>query len=549
MTSLTHDEIQLFLVELKGIAEPKLYEAFETITNGYAEILRLLKLKDQSIKNLKRLIFGGKTERHDKEPTPPADSNSDDSTSEGDPVEENNNTEEESDESKVKPPIIPPKPKKKKTRKGGKLGAKDYPGADIKHVCHPDLKAGDLCPTCNKAKLYRREPLTFVEITGTPPLGATINEYESFRCGLCGEIFNAPRPNEPQVKYDERAIAMMAILRYGMGMPCYRLERLQGSFGVPLPASTQWKVIKDALFIFKLIRETLMTSAGSAELIHIDDTPAKILSEMGKRLEAKEERDDKRKGLFTTGMIARSEEKHVMALYFTGHDHAGENLIKVLSRRPEDLSKPILMCDALSRNTPKNVAVILGRCLAHARRKFYEIKDDFPDECSVILDIIGHLYTIDRWIKEDEMSMENRLKHHQLFSAQAVDELYDYLEKISLMDHIEPGTTLGQSIRYTMNHWEGLTLFLRQVGAPMDNNVCEQAIKVAILSRKNSYFYRSEDGAEAGDIFMSLIHTCAINKVSYFDYLVALQKNQDEVMNNPEQWLPWNCPKLVSANK
>jgi transposase len=205
------------------------------------------------------------------------------------------------------------------------------------------------------------------------------------------------------------------------------------------------------------------------------------------------------------------------------------------------------MCDALSRNTPKNVAVILARCLAHARRKFYEIKDDFPEECDVILDIIGHLYTIDRWIKDDEMSMENRLKHHQLFSAQAVDELYEYLEKLSLMEHIEPGTTLAQSIRYTMNHWEGLTLFLRKVGAPMDNNVCEQAIKVAILSRKNSYFYRSEDGAEAGDIFMSIIQTCAINKVSYFDYLVALQENQDEVIANPEKWLPWNCPKLVSA--
>jgi hypothetical protein len=545
MTSLTHDEVQLLLVKLKSIAETELYESFESITNSYTEIQRLLKLKNQSIKNLKELIFGVKTERREKEPVPP-DGSFDDSASEGDPVKENNNTEEGSDDSKVIHPT-PPKPETKRTRNGGKLGAKDYTGAKTKHFCHPDLKAGDLCPTCNKAKLYQRKPLSFIEITGTPPLDATINKYESLRCGLCGEIFNAPRPDEPQVKYDERAIAMMAILRYGMGMPCYRLERLQSSFGIPLPASTQWKVIKDSLFIFKLIRETLITSAGSAELIHIDDTPAKILSEMGKRLKAKGERDDKRKGLFTTGMIARSEDKYDIALYFTGHDHAGENLIKVLSERPEDLPKPILMCDALSRNTPKNVAVILARCLAHARRKFYEIKDDFPEECDVILDIIGHLYTIDRWIKDDEMSMENRLKHHQLFSAQAVDELYEYLEKLSLMEHIEPGTTLAQSIRYTMNHWEGLTLFLRKVGAPMDNNVCEQAIKVAILSRKNSYFYRSEDGAEAGDIFMSIIQTCAINKVSYFDYLVALQENQDEVIANPEKWLPWNCPKLVSA--
>lgn len=95
-------------------------------------------------------------------------------------------------------------------------------------------------------------------------------------------------------------------------------------------------------------------------------------------------------------------------------------------------------------------------------------------------------------------------------------------------------------MRYLLNHWDGLTLFLRLAGAPLDNNICERALKRAIRHRKNSLFYKTLHGADVGDIYMSLIHTCELCKVNAFAYLQALQTHAQAVMASPGQWLPWN---------
>jgi transposase len=467
MPSFTHEEIHSYLCDLEKIVEPTLYQAFESITSSYKELQRLLLEKNQSIKKLRELVFGGKTEKiEESEKNTTADSESIQSlslTAEGEQETESKGEIGDGKVSEDKANVKKPKPKKK--RETGKLGVDDYPGAKTIHICHPDLKAGDQCPICQKSKIYQREPLTFVKITGTPPLEATINEYESLRCGLCGEIFNAPRPEDHQQKYDDQTVAMIAILKYGMGMPFYRMDRLQEALGVPMPASTQWKIIEESLPLFKVVYEALKESAGSAELIYIDDTTAKILSEMGKRREVEESMSEERKGLFTTAMIARTESQKIVSLYFTGHDHAGENLSNILSKRPKELPKPMLMCDALSRNTPKDISVILGRCLAHARRKFFEIKDDHPDECEPIIELIAHIYAIDKWIKKEGMSATDRLMYHQMFSTTAVNTLHELLKKLSVNGDIEPATNLGKGINYSLKHWEGLTLFLRVVGA------------------------------------------------------------------------------------
>jgi transposase len=91
-----------------------------------------------------------------------------------------------------------------------------------------------------------------------------------------------------------------------------------------------------------------------------------------------------------------------------------------------------------------------------------------------------------------------------------------------------------------LRHWKPLTLFLRSAGAPLDNNVCERALKKAILNRKNSLFYRTLHGAQVGDLYMSLIHTCELNGANSFDYLTELQRHAHGMTKNPERWMPWN---------
>lgn len=98
-----------------------------------------------------------------------------------------------------------------------------------------------------------------------------------------------------------------------------------------------------------------------------------------------------------------------------------------------------------------------------------------------------------------------------------------------------------------LKHWEPLTLFLRKAGAPLDNNLCEQALKRAILHRKNSLSYKTLKGAQTGDLFMSLIHTCRLNQVNPFDYLLAIARNGEAIGMAPENWLPWNYPKTPAC--
>ena len=129
---------------------------------------------------------------------------------------------------------------------------------------------------------------------------------------------------------------------------------------------------------------------------------------------------------------------------------------------------------------------------------------------------------------------------HQTRSGPKMAELKTWLTE-QIEEHlVEPNSSLGEAITYMRKHWEVLTLFLRQPGAPLDNNICERALKKAILHRKNAYFYKTQNGARVGDLFMSLIHTCELNDVNPFDYLTQLQKHIAAAALSPAEWMPWN---------
>ena len=78
--------------------------------------------------------------------------------------------------------------------------------------------------------------------------------------------------------------------------------------------------------------------------------------------------------------------------------------------------------------------------------------------------------------------------------------------------------------------------------------MCERALKKAILHRKNALFYKTQNGARVGDLFMSLIYTCQLNEANPFDYLTQLQQYSDQVAANLERWLPWNYRAGMSVD-
>ena len=121
-----------------------------------------------------------------------------------------------------------------------------------------------------------------------------------------------------------------------------------------------------------------------------------------------------------------------------------------------------------------------------------------------------------------------------------MDDLQAWLQRQFDEKLVEPNSALGEAINYLLNRWKPLTLFLRKAGAPLDNNICERALKKAILHRKNSLFYKTRNGAHVGDIYMSLIYTCELNGANALDYLNQLQLNASTVAKHPDRWMPWN---------
>ncbi len=434
----------------------------------------------------------------------------------------------------------------------GRNGADAYTGAQRTRVPHPTLRPGDPCPECPKGRVYPLEPKVLIRITGEPPLSATATELETLRCNLCGEVFRAPPPEGMgDEKYDARAAAMIGLLRYGTGLPMNRLDRLQGNLGIPLPATTQWEIVEKAADQLESAHEELIRQAARGRLLHNDDTSMRVLSLMKEnaRLEAQMRRGGKkeRTGIFTSSIVSVLDERRI-ALFITGRRHAGENLADVLARRAAELEKPVQMCDASSMNPPKELETILGNCLTHARRNFVDVLESFPAECRHVIEALGEVYHHDAIARDEGMTPDERLRFHQEKSAPVMDRLLRWMTTQIEERRVEPNSRLGAAIHYMTKRWDRFTLFLRQPGAPLDNSICERALKKAVLHRKGSLFYKTLNGARVGDLFMSLFYTAELAGANPFEYLTALLERPRDVARCPEVWMPWNYRASLDAS-
>jgi transposase len=377
-----------------------------------------------------------------------------------------------------------------------------------------------------------------VRIRGVAPLAATLYELERLRCSLCGEVFTAKAPaGVGDEKYDESAAAMIALLKYGCGLPFNRIDKLQRNLGIPLPAATQWELVDKAARALGPVHEELIRQAAQGEVVHNDDTTMKLLEFEPHALPDTD--SEARTGVYTSGIVSRCGDRQI-ALFFTGRRHAGENLAAVLAQRAQTLNAPIQMCDALSHNTAGEFDTIVANCIAHARRQFVEVAPSFPEACRYVLETLAEVYRNDATAHREHMSPEQRLAFHQEHSGPPMRGLLWWIYEQIELRKVEPNSTLGGAVSYLRKHWSKLTLFLEKAGAPLDNNLCERALKKAILHRKNALFYKTQNGAAVGDLFMSLIHTAELNKVDPFDYLDQLQRHGAGLRANPAEWMPWS---------
>jgi hypothetical protein len=477
------------------------------------------------MRKLTRLLFGKKTEKDDKKPRtdPPAAQASPGAAGSaaggtGSPTE---------------PGAADPAKEKESPAKGhGRNPASAYQNAPEIRCPVCGQQAGDPCPVCGKGSLRPMAAEIIIRVKGSAPVTANRYNIERLRCATCGEIFKGKLPEDAgQEKYHASAKVSVVLMKYGSGLPFYRMEKQQGYQQIPLPVGTQWELVEDAADAVLPVYLEMRRQAARAELLFIDDTWSLVL-EAGKKQ-------------FTTGIVARVE-NHWMTLYLTGADAAGKKVLELLmAERPQQLPPPLQMSDALSSNYPDPLRVIVLLCWVHARRQFFEIKDFYPQECAPVLEAIRLVYKHEAEIQRLGFEDTARLNYHQQHSQPVLEQMKQWLIDQQDQRLIEPNSPLGKAVQYLKTHWHGLMGFCRHVGAPLDNNPVERILKLPILLRKNAYFFKNSHGAAVGSLLMSIIKTATQSGVNPFSYLQALLEHRQELHRNAGLWLPWNYRSLL----
>lgn len=429
----------------------------------------------------------------------------------------------------------------------GRLGAAAYAGATRVECRHEELAVGQRCPVCGQGTLYALPAGVEIRIDGHALLSAMHYELEKLRCSACGAIFTAGLPaGVGEEKYSAQARAVLAVSRYYLGVPGYRLQGYQAMLGVPVPDATQWDQIEVVGDCAYKVFAQMEKEAAQGELIFHDDTAVRILSliKENRALVAAAQaqglsRTNERTGMHTTALVVQVGE-HTAILYYSSRHHAGENLQGLLDKREAGLAKPLAMSDALASNAVADESMLIRcHCLAHGRRKFSDLEAVFPHECQGVLQVIRQVFDHDEQARQEQLSPQARLAYHQAQSQPLMDELKRWLDQ-QINEHlVEPNSSLGKAIGYMRTHWETLTRFLTTPGAPLDNNLAERVLKLFIRQRKNSLFYQNPHSAYIASVLTSLIATCLYAGVNAVEYLVALQEHRGEVWADPAAWLPW----------
>ena len=382
------------------------------ILTFYFWLLFALREAKLSLKRLKALVFGKKP----KKPNPPASGGTaGGGSADARETAPHASPEEASSAASPTPEKEPPPPGH------GRHGADVYRAAQTVECRHEDLTVGERCPACGRGRVYRVLPGVEMRLDGNALLSAVRYELEKLRCSACGQVFTASVPAVAGTeKYTTRARAILALARYYLGLPWYRLEGFQALVGVPVADATQWdqtELVGDCSHpIFKCLEQV----AAQGEVIFQDDTPHRILTliEENQQARARAQAHGKttpkeRTGMQTTALLVQVGTRRI-CLYYTGRRHAGENLAALLRKREPDRGKPVVMSDALPSNNAVEDALIRCHCLAHGRRKFSELDEAFPTESAVVVNALKDVFDHDEDARAKQLTAPERLVVFQL---------------------------------------------------------------------------------------------------------------------------------------
>ena len=443
----------------------------------------------------------------------------------------------------------------KKAKGHGRNGAGAYRKA--KHFFHT-LAAGVLgavCEVCIAGKLYRYREKVTVRIIGQPLFCAEVHHYEQVRCRNCGRIIRATGFAEVQaglgsdyVRYDWSACAMLMVMHYSAGGPFKRLESLHEGWGIPLADANQWDVVNagDDLLL-PLFRALEHHAIATATNFRADDANSMVVA-IQKQIEAEiaalrqlgESTSSIRTGINATGFYWETPNGPVI-LYYTGRHHAGEMVDQLLRRRLLSSPKLVKCTDGASKNFDHGHGdkLVEATCNAHAFLKFRDVREKYPADYAEAGSIYHQVFENDDKARDFRLSPLERMHYHREHSLPLMKRLKEMCEEKIQSKLVEPNSALWEPLTFIINQWDRLTRFCEVPGVPLDTNLVEQVLIMAVRYLAGSFNYQTEDGAAVGDRAMSLIATARAHGVEPVAYLTECLRCHEDLKKRPEHYLPW----------
>lgn len=329
---------------------------------------------------------------------------------------------------------------------------------------------------------------------------------QKYRCECRAGIVTAAAPLQLVVggRYSPEFAVHVAVEKYLVHMPLDRQRRSMQRLGLHVHTSSLWDQINALAVLHKPSYERLQEYILGADVVGVDETWRRLL----------DKKPNKRWWVWSMTVpnaiwygIAPSRSAKT-AMEFIG-DFEGT-----------------LVCDAYKayETVAKSSGnVVLALCWSHARRKFVEAEQHYP-QCAEAVDLIGELFAIDRdtadpTLLDGEAKVE-AMNARQSARSERAPPILEKLREWCLSQRGLPKSGLRGAIDYTLGHWKGLTVFLSDPFVPLTNNQTERAMRSVVLGRKNHLGSKSKRGTEVAAILYSLVETAYLNGLDPYKYLV-----------------------------
>jgi len=375
------------------------------------------------------------------------------------------------------------------------------------------LEAKDLaCPKCG---------LEASEIPGVYETSEEITVVErqfvihkhlqkKYRCRCNAYIATAPGPQklQPGSRYSVDFAIEVATGKYLDHAPLERQVRIMARQGLVVTSQTLWDQTQVLAHHLSPTYEAIIRKILESPVIGADETYWRL---MGRKVE--------------------TENKRWWAWCIRGPNGVA---FRILDSRSKEAAKEILqgytgtvMADGYgvyAALAKKASAFVLANCWSHVRRKFWEIRENYPQPCEEILNLIGELFAVEKLVPADAPEPV-RLKLLADFRQQLSRPLIQRIGEWAAEQNPLPKSGLGRAIEYMKRLWPGLIKFLDDPRIPLHNNGTESALRGPVVGRKNFYGARSKRGTEVAAIFYTIFETAKVLKIDPKAYLRAIVRN------------------------